>query len=225
MKNHAGMEKNIGIEVGEEKRATAARSMIYQVFSTIFSYPSEPQTAENIINGSMQDSLMELALDLPYASPFQDSGYGIECPGISREDLEITYSALFDSCGGRPSVSMQEMHYSNKAREELWEDILRFYLHFGLDFKNGRIKEMPDHLVIELEFMHYLSFLESGTPPDDLSFRRAETDFLERHLGRWVSGFHTKLAAARDSLPYKNAARMLVDFIKADMDYHVSLIN
>ena len=85
MKNHAGMEKNIGIEVGEEKRATAARSMIYQVFSTIFSYPSEPQTAENIINGSMQDSLMELALDLPYASPFQDSGYGIECPVVSED--------------------------------------------------------------------------------------------------------------------------------------------
>lgn len=213
------------VDVDEKNRPAAARSMVYQVFSALFSYPAREETAETMLDGSLQDALIALGHDLPYASPFLGFGYGIEWPGASKEGLEILYTRLFDTSAGRASVSMQEMHYSNKTREVLWEDILRFYNHFGLDFRNGRTSEPPDHLVTELEFMHYLTFLEAGASDDAEPYTLAGYDFLERHLGEWLSGFQEKVTAAGHGLGYESAARMLVAFVRADKAYLASRRN
>src|SRR3972149_6534796 len=68
------------------------------------------------------------------------------------------------------------------------EEATRFYHHFGLSL-GGQSRELPDHLTTELEFMHFLTFrevaaLENGQ--DRGPYVRAERDFLQRHLSRWL---------------------------------------
>jgi len=59
------------------------------------------------------------------------------------------------------------------------------------------LHELPDHITTELEFLHYLTFREAeacerGVDPESL--RRAERDFLARHLCRWVPKLRARLA-------------------------------
>jgi DMSO reductase family type II enzyme chaperone len=68
------------------------------------------------------------------------------------------------------------------------EEVTRFYHHFGLSL-GGESRELPDHITTELEFMHFLTFrevaaLENGQ--DRGPYVRAERDFLQRHLKRWL---------------------------------------
>ncbi|MFP4561016.1 MAG: molecular chaperone TorD family protein [Thiohalorhabdus sp.] len=55
----------------------------------------------------------------------------------------------------------------------------------------------PDHLALELEFMNFLAFKEhqareEGDAAHLEGYVRAQWDFLERHLGRWVEEFGTQ---------------------------------
>jgi len=71
----------------------------------------------------------------------------------------------------------------------VFEELMRFYSFFGL--QRGEGAEMPDHLSVELEFMHYLTHLESQATlePEGLdSLHRAQRDFLQRHVQRALRG-------------------------------------
>ena len=70
---------------------------------------------------------------------------------------------------------------------------MRFYEFFGLAHREGA--EMPDHLSVELEFMHFLTHLEAQTREAEAldSLRRAQHDFLSRHVWRLVQAVHEGL--------------------------------
>ncbi len=69
----------------------------------------------------------------------------------------------------------------------LFKELVSFYNFFDLSVLKA--KEFPDHLKIELDFMHFLTFKEVERIHSEReagSFARAGRDFLERHLGRWA---------------------------------------
>lgn len=81
-------------------------------------------------------------------------------------------------------------------------------------------KEWPDHIGIELEFLHYLTFLEA-TVPDAMmeDYVAAESDFLDRHLARWVPGFSRKLGEGDVPSPYRAFGEVLAQFIAGDREF------
>jgi DMSO reductase family type II enzyme chaperone len=83
------------------------------------------------------------------------------------------------------------------------EEVVRFYNHFDLTLSESP-RELPDHVTTELEFLHFLAFreaqaIEQGAEPDP--FRRAQRDFIARHLGRWVPKLRAKLEGA-NAMPF-----------------------
>ncbi len=69
----------------------------------------------------------------------------------------------------------------------LFKELVSFYNFFDLSV--SKAKELPDHLRMELDFMHFLTFKEVERVHSGMeagSFARAGRDFLERHLGRWA---------------------------------------
>ncbi len=107
--------------------------------------------------------------------------------GISSAD----YNEAFDPSLSPQACSLRERAHAQEDQSSIFEELMRFYEFFGL--KRDENAEMPDHLGVELEFMHFLTHLESpvADQPDDLaSIRRAQHDFLTRHLGRLVKGVH-----------------------------------
>ena len=77
---------------------------------------------------------------------------------------------------------------------------------------------MPDHLSVELEFMHFLTHLEneaSGRPDDLASLYRAQHDFIARHLSRLMRGLKSGLKS--DNMQCIELVEECADFIDAEL--------
>src|SRR3990172_870421 len=111
------------------------------------------------------------------------------------EVLQQGYVSTFEVGIGRPYCPLYEGSHRS-GRIKLMEDLVRFYEHFGLIARPG---DHPDHLSAELEFMHYLAFKEAAAlahvgPVPDL--QRAQRDFLDRHLCKWLPRVRERLLSA-----------------------------
>lgn len=84
------------------------------------------------------------------------------------------------------------------------------------------IKEAPDHIAIELEFMYYLISKEvevalSAESIDATSYLTKQKDFLDTHLGIWVSDFSNNIAVNAETAFYRDLACQTKSFIEADL--------
>lgn len=113
------------------------------------------------------------------------------------ENVGAAYVAAFDPAASREACSLHESAYGSLEAPSLFEELVRFYAFFGLVRDEGA--ELPDHVTVELEFMHFLTYLEAkGLQRDDDvgALRRAQHDFLSRHLSRLASGIAESLRSA-----------------------------
>ena len=201
----------LGAEVPAIDGATAARSMMYQAFSHLFAFPAD--------GGEWLERIRSLGITmagLPYdpgdvAMTFQ------EAPAHLAE----RYTELFDNCNGRIRIPLRESPYLRTDARTVWEDLVRFYEHFGLDFTVERTPVWPDHLTVLLDMMHYLTFLQAAGGSEE-TLLHAQTDFLERHFMSWIDNFHQAFRSVDDGAPYDELAGWLVDFLKADLTYLTS---
>lgn len=191
----------------------AARSALYALFAQVLRFP-QGELATALADGEAYQALAQAAGALPYRYTFMAP------PLMEARELGRVYTALFDSVAGKPRVSLLEQrHEGSPSEHELWEELLRFYKYFGLDFSSGGAKERPDHLLVELEFMHYLTFLEAGAGDGHEGLRRGQQDFLSRHLARWLPALRTALAEDPEAMPYSVVVDAVVRFVGADATY------
>jgi DMSO reductase family type II enzyme chaperone len=197
-------------------RHAAARSQLYQRFAVALSYPDE-SFIERLLNGEFCKDLIHLGAQLPYSDPFE--GLHIEKlqEGINKQEIQIFYSTFFLS--GDQSVPLRELAYSNLTEKALNEELFRFYQLFGLEFSHGELRELPDNLPIELEFLHYLTFLEAEASEVEKAnanikaLRAAQSDFLYLHPGRWVLSFSDRLKSVQGCDFYSILVDLLYQFI------------
>ena len=102
-------------------------------------------------------------------------------------------------------------------------DIAGFYNAFGLQLSND-IHERIDHLSVELEFIHYLSYKESYAlihdGPEKLkTVVDAEKRFVKEHVGRWVPLFSGMLKRKADYGFYKSLADFTSDWVAFEVAY------
>ncbi len=99
------------------------------------------------------------------------------------------YLESFDPSACSDASSVREASYANIEASALFEELVRYYEYFGLS--RSQDAELPDHLSIELEFMHFLCELERHAPAgsaDTDSLHKAQRDFIERHVLRLLTG-------------------------------------
>lgn len=203
----------IRLEHGDDEMAAGARSYIYRLLADSFSYPTD-DVAESLASGEWSDQLTTLARHLPFALASEPA----PPPAVATSDaLQQAYLSLFEVGPGRPYCPLYEGAHRT-GRMKLMEDIVRFYEHFGLKIQPG---DHPDHLCAELEFMHYMAFKEAAALAHGdgvADVRRAQRDFLDRHLCRWLPRLHVRLHSARD-LPefYLSAAELSEEFCRRDL--------
>jgi len=117
--------------------------------------------------------------------------------GAQAAPFEVSateFLEAFDPSASELGCSLREGSYNEMDQSALFEELMRFYGFFGLG--RGESAEMPDHLSVELEFMHFLTHLErdAGASAEVLlSLRRAQHDFLVRHVQRLVHGIRAAL--------------------------------
>lgn len=202
------MNQIISIPIRDDRHEVAARARAYAIFASLFRYPTD-ELAATILDGSLFEELQDVVAALPHAT-------SLDRPVLpaSIDELQASYCRLFEA--SRPTgaeISLNEKDYVADERSEVWEDVLRFYEHFGLEYSVEDGVELPDHLVTELEFLHYLAFLEAGAEGDTGDFARARADFLMRHPGKWVRALADRFARIGADTPYAGFVGMLGEFI------------
>lgn len=196
----------------------ANRSRLYVLLADGFRFPS-PEFHGFVQDGSYRNRIHALAASLPYRPSIADDAF--VAPN-SYVDLQGEYIRLFDvGPKGRPPCTLYEGEYRSGARMQVMEEVVRFYDHFGLSLSTDE-RELPDHLTVELEFLHYLTFkevaaLERGLDPG--AYRRAEIDFLARHPTRWLPAMRAKVIEQHAEPPFAALVSATDDFLRADLAY------
>ncbi len=98
-------------------------------------------------------------------------------------------------------------------------DVRNCYESEGLDIV---IKDAPDHIAIELEFMYFLVARQIEAARDAnlqvlQSSRLKQSSFLQAHLGRWVSEFAENVKNNAKTEFYRNLARLTEMFVQNDV--------
>ena len=174
-------------------RATA-RARLFQLLAWGFSYPL-PELVDEIREGAYGE-----AVESAHQQAF---GVHVHLPrcGIDFPTWEAQYTELFDvGARGKPCVSLcsgdDEDLLGGKGRPEFLLEFVRWYSAFGLKLRQeAELRELPDHLTCQLEFLAWLAHLEAGSTPGSelaLGYRQAQRDFCWRCLRPFAS----RLAAA-----------------------------
>jgi putative dimethyl sulfoxide reductase chaperone len=95
------------------------------------------------------------------------------------------------------------------------------YRQAGLDMSED-CSEAPDHIAVELEFMHFLAFKQAeavGREDQEGARRHAQKqkEFLELHLGAWVSEFADMVKAHAETEFYKSLAECTRVFVISEL--------
>ena len=159
----------------------------------------------------------ESSAELPYPFSLEEGERkGLTLSGsVQEEDVEVEFVRLFESGPGGPPCPLVEGAWK-EDRKVVLKELILFYNHFGLSYAEGAQDERPDHICLEMEFLHYLTFkevqaLQTGADPS--SYRRAQRDFLERHPLVWMEKVSDRLEKIHDRLP-EDACREAIVFYR-----------
>ncbi|MBC8263890.1 MAG: molecular chaperone TorD family protein [Anaerolineales bacterium] len=140
------------------------------------------------------------------------------------EQLSIDYSKLFLGPFGllAPPYGSVYLERERRIMGDSTMDARNRYREVGLGI-SGSLKEAPDHIAIELEFMYYLIFkeiesIEKSDFENAMDYLRKQRGFLEDHLGAWVSEFADNVEENAGTDFYKCLARATRVFVKKDLD-------
>jgi DMSO reductase family type II enzyme chaperone len=203
------------VSTSREVAGTApARCQCYAVFSELLASPHDVDVRDAL------SSRRGAADGLPF--PFVIDALLQEYADRDLEQLRSEYSGLFEvGSSGPPAPIREDLQTGQKSGTR--EDIVRFYDYFGYRLAE-RFAWAPDHLSVELEFMHYLCYHEASADDDALSYQLGQADFAERHLQNWVPRLADAVARLEPGSYYVRVLDALREFIARDLAWQHSTI-
>lgn len=183
------------------------RAQIYRFLADAFLYPTENWLEDLPLLG---DILRELNI-----SESLDSGFwSLELPALQAEHRRVfglTGSQCYETELGLPHEFRQSQEMA---------DIAGFYRAFGFNI-GGKVRERPDHVSAELEFMHILALKEAYAAENGVAEHveicvEAQRKFLQEHLGQWVGLFAESLKQSATDGPFVALARFGSTLVLAD---------
>ncbi len=202
-----------------ENKVDITRSRMYYLLSVAFSFPDEKLQP-------VQEELWELAATLYPEMEWQQINID-----ESSEKIEVEYINMFDGHEQKKYCKPYEGLWQEADRAKRQWEVKKYYQFFGLGL-NADINEMPDHIMYELEFMHYLCYrmvkasnkttLENSNNSDKdqaINYLQAQKDFLERHLSIWTGDFCELLDEKTEQAFYHQLSRLTTKFISDDLSW------
>lgn len=132
--------------------------------------------------------------------------------GLRRDEMELRSGAsvVFGTPSPYPPYEGEYGMASVFMKTQTMADVAGFYRAFGLEVGPG-FHDRPDHLAAELEFMHFLLMKEAYAREHNLQdlaaeARKAQSQFLEEHLGTWGPPFFVSMARGGGNAFYAAAS-------------------
>lgn len=139
------------------------------------------------------------------------------------DTLKREYSSLFEIGSEGPPCPIRE-DLQTGQRKGTREDLVRFYGYFNY-LLDEKFAWAPDHLSVELEFMHFLCYREASAGDDAASYQLAQVDFSERHLVRWVPELVTGVTRAAPDSIYRRVIEVVDRYLAADVAWQRGTIS
>ena len=202
-----------------------ARSLVYNKLSLGYLYPDEKVYA-SITDGEWIRGVRE-ALHLLDEENFDDYLKAVEqaISGAKEgEQLAMAreYTRLFINAFPHVIVPPYGSIYLEKdglvySKTKL--ELLRFYQQIGFKLKED-IKDLPDHIAHELEFMGILAGDESKASGNEkIRLEEIQMDFLSRFILPWVPTFCEKVAQHSRYTFYHHLGNLTKEFINFEKNY------
>jgi DMSO reductase family type II enzyme chaperone len=194
------------------------RSRTYAALAGAFRYPT-PEFFAEIKTGAFAEELPTLVTAAYPDLDDEIAGALVTlCSANSLAEQQADYLRVFETGLPKPALALNEGLYANPAeRAAILLELKAFLTRFGL-VMNEEFREVEDSLMAELEFMQFLAAKEAQAielDRDEQPYRRAQRDFLIRHLGRWVPRI-AQDAAEIDSSFYRSIATIASNFVARD---------
>ena len=177
------------------------------------------------------NELMQKVVDAAKACHFSCD---LECcipPKVELELLSVDFAELFVGPYKLLAPPYGSVYLeSSGVMGESTIDTRNWYESEGLDII---IKDAPDHIAVELEFMYYLVGKQiEETEGANLQLLQSslhkQTSFLQSHLGRWITQFAENVKKNANTEFYRNLAQLTEQFVLDDMNTlfdHIALNN
>jgi len=191
-----------------------ARSAVYRLLAQVLSYPT-PAGVEQLLEEDVPLALaLAPILSGPVGTLVADLAAALE--GVTREALERAYLTAFTHVHSA-DCSLYETDYTAarvwRQSQEL-ADLGGFYRAFGVEER----MERPDHVAVELEFLHLLAYKAAWAAATHdrehvRTCERAREAFLADHALRWMPGLLERLEVLGAGGPYAAVARLARRFL------------
>jgi TorA maturation chaperone TorD len=148
--------------------------------------------------------------------------------GLQHSTLDTLldeYRNIFGSTTVATDCPPYEMYFSGShifQQTQDLADISGFYRAFGLEVLKDDTANRWDHVAVELEFLHFLTYkqayaIENHGDEEQESCLTAKKKFLNAHIGRWIKAFSRAVESKSPSGFYRKAAKLASDFVHFDM--------
>jgi putative dimethyl sulfoxide reductase chaperone len=191
-----------------------ARGEAYQIFSALFCEPEEEvlgnkeifhrlRSCFQVLGGQHESVVDELIAKF--------DKYFIQ-------ELLIDYTKIFLGPFEAIAHPYSSVYFGDKTlMNAVTTWVETFYNKCGLSFDYG-IKDLPDHIVVELEFMYNLIFreCEALSALDDTEAEKYGTfqkEFANKHLLKWVGAMCDKIVQSEVNEYYTALCKCLMAFI------------
>ncbi len=204
------------------------RSMVYKELSLLYIYPDR-SIFDEIITTEKDFSVVIEELYSKCAFTYTDyvRELLLSVKELSVDEAQAEYVRLFDYNPLCPPYESSYVKLEKGSPAILHSVLKNFYNTFGLNPSQSFI-EPADHITVELEFMHFLTFKEGqaleNESEDVERYLMAEKDFFENHLINWVPEFCNCLNKYANVRFYNLSAMLTRDFILHESEYVNSII-
>ncbi len=203
-----------------------ATSQIYQFLSMCLLEPEE-STLELLKN---KDYMSEVE------SCFEKAGKKewLEAFGNIRKELQESniekLTKGYRDTFGNATVAMDcppyEMYFSGSQIYQQTQDLADlsgFYKAFGVEVSRDDTTNRWDHIAVELEFLHFLTYklaytTENGEDKERELCLTAKKKFLNSHIGRWICAFSSSVEKKSPLAFYREIADISNEFVHHDME-------
>jgi TorA maturation chaperone TorD len=142
-------------------------------------------------------------------------------PAVELDSLRIDFTRLFVGPFKLLAPPYGSFYLEDsRIMGESTIDVRNWYKKEGLDVV---IKDAPDHIAMELEFMHYLvakqtQVTNEGNLQDIQLYQQKQKSFLDSHLARWLPEFLENVQKNAQTEFYRRLALLTKMFVEMDLN-------
>jgi DMSO reductase family type II enzyme chaperone len=204
---------------------STARSFIYNRLSAFYLYPDEKVYA-SIAEGEWMRRFRE-AFQLLDEKIFDDCLRAIGQAIFRTNEAEQLamaqeYTRLFTNAfpgAIAPPCGSSYLHKEGQVPTRTISEVLRFYHEVGFNLK-GDLRDFPDHIAHELEFMAFLAGEEGQASGNEkIKLEEVQMNFLSQFILPWVPSFCEKVAKHSLHAFYHYLGNLTKEFINFEKNY------